>query len=238
MTLVKKRLGLGQTFFGIISEPRATIEILFQHPRYPFPSTLLALLLIAIFLPFAIQIHLLRLPITRPEFIAGLACTLGFTLLLFLLLEWLLLAILGIQVSLRQLYALIAYASVPLTASLVCLYLANRLIDGDFTLVNFALTGYSRVNRQFMAFIPLIILLTHLAVIFVFAFGLEHLGRAYLPTSLCITIVSAVPFYASVLIGLYITESAIPGTYQALIDAVIPGGRWLAEQWQAFVQMI
>lgn len=238
MALITHRLGLGQTFVGLIAEPRSTIEILFQHPKYPYPSTIFGLFLICVFLPFAIQIHALKIPITRPEVVAGLACTLFFTLLVFLLLEHLLLILLRYDITLLQLYAITAYAMVPAIVCVACIWGFNLLIDGDFTLVNYALTGYSRVNRQFMAFIPLAVVIAHLASFFVFAFGIEYVGRTYLFTAICATVFSAIPFYTAILIALYIAESAIPGTYQALIDAVLPGGRWFAEQWRVFKHML
>lgn len=198
--------------FGLLFEPGGTVRTLLSSARPPFSFTIFLCLILSIVVPIVAQTYKYGYTIFNIEAVASLALILFFTVLIFILVEGIFLQLLGIHVTIRQLWCTVAYCITPFILALWLIYLFNYLAMGRLTLVTLFMTGHSAVDDRFLRIIPFAMLIAQLNMLVVFFHSVRFIGELHTLTATIITLFSLVPFYVALLIALSIAELARTGT--------------------------
>lgn len=210
-----------ETLLGLFFEPSLTTESLFTKQEPPFAGTIVLCFLLTVFVPIFAQAYKYGVFIFDPSALLSLALVMFFTFLVFVLVEGVFLALVGIELSVRQLLALTAYCLTPFVLALWLVYLFNYLAMGRLTLVTLLMTGHVQADDSFMRIVPVAFIVAQLNMWLVLFHSLKYLGSMHLLTAIAITLSSLVPFYIALLIALYIGEVARPGTIEIFKSILI-----------------
>ena len=137
-----------------------------------------------------------------------------------MLVEGIFLQLLGIHVTVRQLWAVVAYCVTPFVLALWLIYLFNYLAMGRLTLVTLFMTGTSLDNDKFIRIVPLAVLVAQLNVLVVFFHSVRFIGEMEWLTSALVTLLSLIPFYVALFVAMSIGELSRHGTI-ALFEKVL-----------------
>lgn len=208
----REEISFIDAIFGLLFEPGGTVRTLLDYEKPPYGSTIFACLVLSIFVPIASQVYKYGSTIYNSSAILSLGLILFFTVLIFVLVEGLFLQLLGIQITIRQLWSTVAYCITPFILALWLIYLFNYLAMGRLTLVTLFMTGYSAVDDRFLRIIPIALLIAQLNILVVFFHSVRFIGNMESITAALVTFFSLIPFYVALLIALSIGEMARPGT--------------------------
>jgi len=223
------------TLSGLLATPSSTIQRLLLSERQPYVLTLLSLTILTLFAPILGVVFLYEMTAYPVPVLVSLCAIPLVTLLFFFFAETLFLDLLGMPVGLRDVVALVAYASFPPTIMLLFVYIFNYAAEGNLSIVLYLLTGNPLKNDQFLRVIPYATLIAHLSWLVVFYYGLRAYSSVHWLTSGMITICSAVPFYLSLAIAVAFAEVIRPGSLEILLQVVTPFGNLITNEWRALL---
>ncbi|MBN8550281.1 MAG: hypothetical protein J0M12_13260 [Deltaproteobacteria bacterium] len=206
--------------FGLLFEPGSTVRSLLSAEKPPYGNTILLCFVLSVFVPIAAQVYKYGNTIFNSDAILSLSMIMLFTLLIFVLVEGIFLQLLGIHVTVRQLWSMVAYCVTPFVLALWLIYLFNYLAMGRLTLVTLFMTGSSLDHDKFIRIVPFAVLVAQLNVLVVFFHSVRYLGEMEWLTSALVTFLSLVPFYVALFVALSIGEIARHGTI-ALFQKVL-----------------
>lgn len=201
-----------EAMVGLVFEPGETAETLFAHERPPYGLTLILCLLLSFFVPIVSQIIKYGYSVYNSDAIVSLIVIIFFTLLIFLFAEGLFLQLLGFDFSPARLFACVAYATAPMLICIWLIYGFNYLTNGRLTLITLFITGYGSVDDHFLQVMPYALFISQLLVLVVFFHSLKYMVRLQTFNALVTTVFSLIPFYGSLIVGLFFGELARPGT--------------------------
>ncbi len=207
--------------FGLLFEPGSTVRTLLSHEKPPYGNTILLCFVLSIYVPILAQIVKYGNTIFNSDAILSLSVIIAFTLLIFVLVEGIFLQLLGIQVSVRQLWSMVAYCVTPFVLAIWLIYLFNYLAMGRLTLVTLFMTGASINHDKFIRIVPFAISVAQLNVLVVFFHSIRYLGDMQWLTSALVTLFSLIPFYVALFIAISIGEIARRGTIELFEKVLI-----------------
>lgn len=200
--------------FGLLFEPGSTVRTLLSSEKPPYGGTIILCLVLSIYVPITAQIVKYGGTIFNSDAILSLSLILLFTMLIFVLVEGIFLQLLGISVTVRQLWSIIGYCVTPFVLALWLIYLFNYLAMGRLTLVTLFMTGSSLNHDKFIRIVPFAILVAQLNVLVVFFHSVRHIGEMQWLTAFLVTFLSLIPFYVALFIAVSIGEIARRGTIE------------------------
>lgn len=216
-TYTEKR-GFVSSFLGVAFEPSSAIEELFTEEAPPYSLPFLICLCCTIALPVIYQLAMFGMTTYRVDVMLSVAIIIAVTIGIFIIFESIFLAIVGISAPLPKLLAATAYATVPLTIALWLIYGFNYYYNGSLTLVTYLFSGHKSDVDPFLKILPYALWIVNLWVLLVFHYGLKTLSKMGELTSSFTTLMSLAPFYAALLISLYVGNLLRPGTFEIFLN--------------------
>lgn len=207
--------------FGLLFEPGTTVRTLLSYEKPPYGTTIILCLILSIYVPIVAQIAKYGSTIFNSDAILSLSLIIFFTLLIFVLVEGIFLQLLGIQVSVRQLWSMVSYCVTPFVLAIWLIYLFNYLAMGRLTLVTLFMTGSSLNHDKFIRIVPFAVLVAQLNVLVVFFHSVRYLGDMQWLTSVLVTFFSLIPFYVALFVAISIGEVARRGTIELFEKVLI-----------------
>lgn len=202
----QERVSLFEALVGLILEPSQTVESLFEVDPPPYVPTFFLLVIGTIFTPLVAQIYKYNLQDHAVSALWGLIVMFVLALVLFIILESIFLLLMGLNFTLHGLLACIAYSLVPLFFSLWLIYLFNYLSAGRLSLITFLLSGFSSGDDSFLKVLPIVSVVVQLLMLVVYFYAIRAMGAVGSITAFMIAIISLVPLYLALLVGLMVSE--------------------------------
>ena len=206
-----------EALFGLMLQPGETSEELLNCEEPPYGSTLLLCLLLSIFVPVFAQLVKYGMTVYDPEAIFSLFLVIAFSFMFFILIEGVFLRAFGVEFTVRQLYATSCYCLAPLLLALWLIYFFNYLSTGRLSILHLLMTGYMDVPDRFIHIVPIALLIALLNILVVFFYCIRLIGELHAVTALFVSLLSIVPFFAALFVGIVIGEFAHPGTSEAFM---------------------
>ena len=202
-----------EAIFGLIGAPGGTTETLLSNDDPPYGFSIFFCLFLTLFVPIAAQIYRYGPTAYDSTAIFSIFFVVFITILVFLIIEGLFLQVLGLDLSLKQITAMIAYCTVPFMFAIWLIYLFNYFSTGDLSLLKMLMTGFSSEADRFLAITPLAFFVSLLMVLLVFFYSIRILGQMHVINAAGITILSVVPLYLAFIVALLLGNSIRPGTF-------------------------
>jgi len=218
MPVENEPVGFLHAMLGLGTNPAGTARRLITESFPPYILTLLLCILLSIFVPFITQIYYLRLDAYRSDLFFSLLIVIFFSLLVFAIVEMFFLQILGIDMRLPQMLATITYSFVPLMYALWVVYLVNKLMNGSLTLITLLLTGYAPVDPTVFDLMTIAFAYVQIMAFVIFAVCLREISHGNWLSSIAITAITGIPFYLCLVLGLALSEFAVPGTIKTVLE--------------------
>jgi len=218
-----ERMTFSEAFLGLILTPGTTAGLLLERERPRHGVGVFVLFLFVLFLPVFYQIYKYRYLSGLGGSIISLCLIILLTCLMFCLIEWIVLALMGIEVTLRDVFTISAYSLAPVTMGLWLIYLFNYLTEGDLSVITMYLTGHMPAHDQFMQVIPATAFVLQLFMLLVFFYSIKYRGDLGGLSAFLISLFSLLPFYFSFLIAAFIGEGVRPGTVDILLSLISKG---------------
>ena len=203
-----------EAILGLTLQPGETTEVLFEDERPRYAYGCLLCLLVTVFTPIVAQHLKYGINLGNSEAMISLGIVVGMTVLVFLLAECLFLLVLGVRATIAQVFASLCYTFTPFTVGLLLIYLFNYFAHGSITVVDLLVTGSSNSNDRFLIILPYALMIIQLNCLLVFWYSLRAFGQIGAFSAAAIAFLSLIPFYASLIGGLFVGEMARPGTIE------------------------
>ncbi|MCO6431715.1 MAG: hypothetical protein J5J00_12730 [Deltaproteobacteria bacterium] len=208
-----ENLSFLDALFGLVTQPGETAEVLFQPGVRRHILPFLILFAAVVFGPMLLLAQSNYLAV-KSDAISSLALVALFTLFAFVFLEGLMLLIFGLRPAITDLLACAAYTLAPLSAALLILYGFNYLISGNLSMIHMLLGG-TMPEGNFSKVLPYALFVISLDMLLVMIFSLRAVGDLHVFTAFCMSILSFVPIYFALLVGVIVAEIAMPGSKHA-----------------------
>ena len=215
--------GFLRAFLGLMMEPGATTEALFQKepPAYIIRMLLLFFftLLLPILLAFAFKEHAEVSEYEMKNFITLVGVAL-LTIVFFVAVEGILLLILGYDISPLTITAITTYAVSPVIVMVLVLYSFSYISSGQLLLADALLTGNFVAGGYYIRVLPYVVGITQVAMLYIFFWGIVNgCGASYL-SGFAVFLVSMVPLVMSFSLAVYAIGQVVPGSSDLLMDFV------------------
>jgi len=218
MARKEDKINFLHAIFGLATNPIGTSQRLIKHSFPPFIFSTITCILLTIFVPIITQIYYLRLDAYKPDLFYSLIIVIFFTIVVFSIVESLILQLFSIDVKIMQMVAMIAYSFTPIMFGLWVVYFYNYAVNGSITLLTLLLTGYSRVDPSVIDLIAVVFVYFQVMAFLIFSSCVREIGQGHWTTASMITFLTAIPFYLCIVLGLAISEFAIPGTIKMVFE--------------------
>ncbi|GEM_PF-3100081 len=204
--------------FGLPVNPIGTSQRLIAADYPPYSFSLILCTLFTIFVPIITQIHFLRIDAFRADLFYSLVIVIFFSMIVFSVVEVFILQLLGIHIRWGQMIATIAYSMSPITFALLVVYCYNYSVNGSLTLITLLLTGYSPVSPSVLDLIAVAFTYCQFVSFLIFASCVKEIGHGHWISATVVTLITAIPFYLCVVVGLALSELAVPGTIKTVYE--------------------
>jgi len=218
-----ERMTFSEAFLGLVLTPGTTAGLLLERERPRHGVGIFMLFLFVLFLPVFYQMYKYRYLPGLGGSIISLCLIILLTCLMFCLIEWIVLTLMGIEVTLRDIFTISAYSLAPVTMGLWLIYLFNYLTEGDLSVITMYLTGHMPAHDQFMQVVPAAVVVLQLFMLLVFFYSIKYRGDLGGLSAFLISLFSLLPFYFSFLIAAFIGEGVRPGTVDILLSVISSG---------------
>lgn len=114
-------------------------------------------------------------------------------------------------------FAAIVYSSAPMTTLMGAVYIANYLMEGRLSILQFLTTGYARPNEWLLQVFPNLFRVFCLLSFILFAGSVRALYRSTIVSGYLIAAVSVPLLLGSFIVALSLTEACFPGSSEHVI---------------------
>jgi hypothetical protein len=213
----ENKVGFLHGIFGLSVTPVSTAERLIkeQFPRHIF--TMMLAILLTIFLPFVAEINVRQLDDYRTDIISSILIIIFFTYVIFSIVEMLFLQIIGIDIRLNKMMATTVYAFVPLMVACWMVFITNWFFNGSITLVTKVLTLRGDIDPNVLEVLNIGLYYSICFAVLIFASCIKTITQGSLISALFVTIISLVPMYICLILGVSLAEMALPGTLESVL---------------------
>ncbi len=212
----ESKIGFLHSIFGLSTTPISTSARLMAVNQPPHVIKLNLAILLTLFLPLAVQIIHLDLDSMRSQLVSSLLIIIFFSYVIFTLFEMVFLQIISIDMRLHKMMASVAYSLTPFMVVLWAVYISNFFFDGSITIVTKLLTTHGTVS-------PNVVTVLNIGIYYALAFGIliyssciRSVTEGHITAAFMIAILSVVPGYVCLILGVSLAETAIPGTLETL----------------------
>lgn len=212
----QKTPNLFAALFGLVFQPIEMVERLLSREDPPYTGGVILSLFAIVFTPIIAQLYRWQFLETQAVAIFSLAFTLLTTAVIFILVEYALLWLMGTELEFKKFIALFCYSLAPLIPLAMTYYLFNYWVFDRLTLVTFLITGQKDADDWLFAYFPAVLLLGQGLFLVVFFAGLRLLGDMKSLSALLLTIFSAIPFFLIFMMAIKISSYIFPETDQTL----------------------
>lgn len=214
-----KRIGLLHAIFGLSISPINTASRLMEEDQKPrHVLTIILVFLLTLFLPFVYEINLLTLDAYRKDILSSVLTVIFCSYILFVIVEMICLQIIRIDMRLHNMMATLSYALAPMIVALWSLYLINTLYDGSITIVTKILTSHGVITQTVKDVAHITFYYAVFWGILIFASCIRVVSKGNILSSFFIALLSAIPMYFCLIMGVTIAETAIPGTLRNFME--------------------
>ena len=214
-----EKLSFGEAFFGLILEPRATIEALFQEESAEHGLSMLVTFLAALFLPMLLWGPRYGAASETIPATYSFALLVLLTILVFFMFQGWLFMVLGIECSAWNRFTIIGYCCAPLVIAVVVVYSFNYFSSGYISLLRVLITGQWGHATRFVKVLPIALILAQLAALAVYFYSIRAACGLHTVSALAVTVVSLIPFYLSFSLGLLGAQFVHPGILEVVLRA-------------------
>ena len=207
-----EEIGFFEAFFGLVTQPAETTNILLLQTRPKYVLRLLGLLYLTLFGPVLYYIFKYGTTVYNPVSVYGLVLVLTFGIMIFVLLEAIFLYLSGIQYTLYHVFALTAYCLAPLIAVFILIYIFNYLSTGSLSFISMLMNSTSLHNDRFLRIIPYALAIAQINVLVVLSHGLKFLGDLHFSSSIIFGLGSIGPAFVALWTAVYLADMGLPGT--------------------------
>ncbi len=218
----KKPVSFLEALFGLLLTPGSVAEGLFDQDDPPYVFTILLLFVVSIFLPLWLEVIALQLISFRLQFVTACLIAVFSALLCFVTIETIFLRLVGVKASLNRTFSVITYSLVPLLIALWLFYGLNYFYERHLTIFTILLTDSGSLPYELKKFIPYLIGIAQIGMLVTFFSCLKQVGELYLSTAFMVALLSALPLWFSLLVGILVAELVFPGAIMAVAGG-IPG---------------
>ena len=203
-----------EALWGILFEPGEAVPSLLQEDSPRFGLLIPLMFFLAIFVPILSQSYKYGNFIYEHNAVLSLFIVFCLTYITFFILEGIFLSLFGFYFSIRHLVALFAYCLAPFLLALLLVYTFNYLSMGRLSLIAYLMTGLSQADDKFMRVVPIALLIAQVNAMLVFYYGLSFITKAGSTVAFLASLLSLAPFYAALLVSLFVAEHVRPGMMQ------------------------
>jgi hypothetical protein len=213
----ESKVGFLHGIFGLSVTPINTAERLIREPFPRHIFTMMLAILLTIFLPFAAEINLRQLDDYRTDIISSILIIIFFTYVIFSIVEMLFLQIIGIDIRLNKMMAATVYSFVPLMVACWMVLITNWFFNGSITLVTKILTLRGEIDPNVLEVLNIGVYYSIAFGLIVFASCIKTISEGSIFSAIFVTILSMVPMYICLILGVSLAEMALPGTLESVL---------------------
>lgn len=231
-TRPKETTNFLEVLFGLHFQPEQLTEDLFSNENPPYVFTLYLCLLLTILVPVVTQAIYFQEITYHWDRVLSATIFLLLSLVFFIILEMVTLWILGIGARANHIVAAISYTLPPVLNAIWLLFIWNYFTDGSITIISRYMTGYAVVDPWVSSAFPYIMIVANISGVIIFTFALRAIGKLQIITAICTAVISQIPLYSAMILGIFVAEIIVPGTAATISNmvdwpAVVD---WLLEQ--------
>jgi hypothetical protein len=206
-----------EALLGIFLQPRSVTRQLITRPHPPYIFGLILAFVATLFTPIITQAYYYRslgysVNVTYSIFLLFVLFALFFTLL-----ELILLRLFAVPVDGEKMVAIFAYALTPVTNVVWLIFLLNFFTNGSLTIVTRVLAGFGELDPRTLFFIPIALGAAQIISLIVFFNAIQELGKMHLFSCLFMAVISFIPLYVSLIMGMVVAEIVFPGTLANIV---------------------
>jgi hypothetical protein len=213
-----KPIGLLHAIFGLSISPFNTANRLMEAERPRHIISIGLVFIISLFLPFFYEINVLTLDSYRKDIISSVLTVIFCSYVLFIIVETLCLQILRIEMKFHNMMATLSYTLAPMIVALWSLYLVNTIFDGSITIVTKILTSHGVISDTVKDVAHIAFYYAVVWGVVIFASCIRVVSKGNMISSFLISLLSLVPMYICLIMGVTLAEMAIPGTLRNFME--------------------
>lgn len=194
--------GFFEVLLGLTIEPRAMARLLLLSKEPPHGVATVALFLMVLLAPVLAVLIKGDIPGVSVRPVVAVSALVVVTISAFVMFESWLLLLTRVDSSINHLIACTGYSFAPLTLGVLTVHAVDFCSSGQLSLVRILLTGRGEVSPLVISLLPYIAVVAYGVSSAVFVTGLRALGELSTLSAIFTGVLSLIPFYAALVLGL------------------------------------